>query len=425
MKTVSFYSLGCRVNQYEIQAIRESFIKKGYAVVPFDKRADICVINTCAVTGESERKSRNIIARAAKFSEKVAVIGCYGELCRKSDFYPENVFFCGGSAGKGDIPDICEGKIYDYGQTDTYETLSIGNISALPNERYRAYVKIQDGCDGRCSYCIIPKLRGRSRVRDADDVIAEVKRLADVGVTEIIFTGIEVSDYGAPGLSSLIKKAAEVGGIRRIRLGSINPNTLTQEFIETAAGCEKFCKHLHLSVQSGSGRILNLMRRPYSAQKLQQSIDRLYERIPGIMLTADIISAFPTETEVEFAETLDFITRNRFMHVHAFAFSPRPYTEAATFAGQIPEAIKKARNAAVIAASDLNKEKIAASLLGSSVEVLVEKNSKNTAYGHSDGFMEAKIPYCGRKAGDYAFGVVAGYDKNDKTLICEINQNGA
>ncbi|MDD4125250.1 MAG: tRNA (N(6)-L-threonylcarbamoyladenosine(37)-C(2))-methylthiotransferase MtaB [Eubacteriales bacterium] len=424
MKTVSFYSLGCRVNQYEIQAIREIFTNNGYTAVPFGKRSDICVINTCAVTGESERKSRNIIKRAAKCSRRIAVTGCYAQLCRKKGNYPENVFFCGGSDYKGKIFEICEGAATDPGVRGEYEKLSIGNTADLPFERYRAYVKIQDGCDGSCSYCIIPKLRGPSRSRDEIDIISEIQRLAAVGVSEIIFTGIEVSDYGASALCCLIRKAADIGGIRRIRLGSINPNTVTDEFIDTIAKCDKFCKHLHLSVQSGCGRILNMMRRPYSAEKLQKAIDKLYERIPGILLTADIISSFPTETEEEFEETIDFLKRNIFMHVHAFAYSPRPYTDAAAFGGQIAEDIKKKRNAAVIAVSEKSKEAVAAGLLDCRVELLVEKNIKGTAFGHTAEFMEAKIPSCAKTAGDYIECRVTGFDKADKTLICDNNKNG-
>ena len=425
MKTVSFYTLGCRVNQYEIRAIREIFIKGGYSVLPFGKRADVCVINTCAVTGESEKKSRHVINRASRFSDRVLVTGCFAKLIKDGENYPENVVFCGGNIKKGEILNLMEGKDTGSFEQTIYEELSVGTAtSLLKDQRYRAYVKIQDGCDGNCAYCIIPKLRGPSRIRNEENIIEEVKRLALSGVTEIILTGIEVSDYGTSNLCRLIKRVEEAEGIRRIRLGSINPNTLTDEFIQTVSESQKFCRHLHLSVQSGCGRILNLMRRPYSAEKLQKCIDKLYEVIPGMLLSADIISSFPTETEEEFNRTLEFIRKNRFMHIHAFSYSPRPLTEAADLDGQIPEKIKKDRNLRVIALSDECKEQVAEGFIGSAVEILIEENKKGNTYGHTGEFMEAKIPGLFLNAGDYVNCIVTEYDKEEKTLVCKIQKYG-
>ena len=425
MKTVSFYTLGCRVNQYEVQAIKEIFESSGYNVVPFGKRATVCVINTCAVTGESERKSRHVVRRAAKLADNVLVTGCYAKLIEKPETFPENVSFCSGKVKKGDLINIVEGRdIEDY-DWSAYEELSVGTINALPfDSRYRAFVKIQDGCDGNCSYCIIPKLRGPSRSRKEENIIDEVKRLVSAGVSEIIFTGIEVSDYGTKNLCRLIKLTEEIDGIRRIRLGSINPNTLTDEFIDTISQSKKFCRHLHLSVQSGSGRILNLMRRPYSIEKLQRRIDVLYERIPGICLSADIISSFPGETEEEFEQTLEFIRKNHFMHIHAFSYSPRPLTDAASLTGQISESVKKERNARVITVADECKAKVAEGFMGTMVDVLVEEIKNNASYGHIGRFFEARLEGNIINPGEYVNCIVSGYDGNERVLVCKITEKG-
>ena len=416
MKTVSFCVLGCRVNQYEIQALREEFIKNGYAVVPFGKECDVSVINTCAVTKESEKKSRHTISYASKHASKVVITGCYAELCRKLGDIPENVYYCGGCSQRNRLFEICEGKDIGYEVKTAYEPLSIGNTGKLPNERFRAYVKIEDGCNGRCAYCIIPSLRGRSYSREESDIIAEIERLASVGVSEVILTGIEVSDYGASELCSLIKAVSKIDGIRRIRLGSLNPNTIKNEFIECIKETPKFCRHLHLSVQSGCTKVLNAMKRPYSAEKLKNAIKALYEALPDIMLTADVISGFPGETEEDFEETLEFIKQSRFMHVHAFPYSPRPGTVAAEMECQIAEDVKKQRNLKIIETSDEIKKDIAMSMVGKKVELLVEKNVSSAAYGHTDGFMEAKIVGSSAGSGSYTVCTVTGFDG---MLICK------
>lgn len=416
MKTVSFSALGCRVNQYEVQAFREMFISRGWQIVKYGQKCDLCIINTCAVTKESERKCRHAISNASHFASDVVITGCYAELCRLEDNIPDNVFYCGGCSMRDILPDICENGILPYCVKDHYEEISIGNTGDLPNERYRAYVKIEDGCNGKCAYCVIPKLRGKSYKREENNIISEVKRLAESGVSEIILTGIEVSDYGTNSLCSLIRSVQKIDKIRRIRLGSLNPNTITQKFIQTILECSKLCRHIHLSAQSGCGRVLNSMKRPYSADKLKNAVHSLYNAITDIMLTADIISGFPGETETDFQETVDFIIDSRFMHVHAFPYSPRPFTEAAEYDNQISETIKKERNAYIIALSDKIKKEIAEDFFGKTVEILVEKNKAGISYGHTDGFMEAKVISSKAKVGDYITATVTGFDS---TLICE------
>ena len=336
MKTVTFCALGCRVNQYEIQALREQFAKAGYTELKFGEKSDFCIINTCAVTKESEKKSRAYISRASRCADAVVITGCYAELCRMVGKMPENVFYCGGCGVRGKILSVCEGIYSGYSENTCYEPLEIATTGKLPNERYRAFVKIEDGCNGRCAYCIIPKLRGKAYNRPENDIVEEVGRLAHEGVSEVILTGIEVSDYGMKRLAGLIVKVAAIDGVKRIRLGSVNPGSVTPYFIETVKNCEKFCRHIHLSVQSASDAVLKAMRRPYGAARLNETVDMLYASIPDILITADIISGFPGETDEQFEETYDFVKRSRIMHVHAFPYSPRPFTEAAAKAPFMP-----------------------------------------------------------------------------------------
>jgi len=414
-KTVSFLSLGCRVNQYEIQSLREQFTRAGFCEVPFGEKCDLCIINTCAVTKESEKKSRNAFSRAKKCADKVFLTGCYAELCRKNGVLPQGAFYVGGCSGRDGILSVCLGEEKEYKEKTAYEPLSIGTTGELPNERYRSYVKIEDGCNGRCSYCVIPKLRGKPFNRPEADILEEIRRLTASGVSEIILTGIEVSDYGSRALCRLIEKAALIEGVRRIRTGSLNPNTVTPAFIETIKNTDPFCKHLHLSVQSGSDEVLKAMRRPYGAKKLYQVIDSIYAALPQILITADIISGFPGETDAQFEETLGFIKYARFSHVHAFPYSPRPFTEAACMPCQVEESVKRERNARVIAAAEENKACIARGLLGTDQTVLVEKYASRRSYGHTEGFLEASLG-TRRNAGEYVRCRVTGYDGK---LICE------
>ena len=416
MKTVTFCALGCRVNQYEIQALREQFAKAGYAELKFGEKCDFCIINTCAVTKESEKKSRSYISRASRCADAVVITGCYAALCRMVGKTSENVFYCGGCGEREKILSVCEGIYAGYAENTAYEPLVIGTTGKLPNERYRAFVKIEDGCNGRCAYCIIPKLRGKAFNRPESDVLEEVARLAQGGVSEVILTGIEVSDYGMKRLADLIIKVADIDGIKRIRLGSVNPGSVSPYFIQTVKNCEKFCRHIHLSVQSASDGVLKAMRRPYGAAKLNETVDMLYGSMPDILVTADIISGFPGETEEQFEETCDFVKRSRIMHVHAFPYSPRPFTEAADMPMQIAEDVKKRRNARMIELSDRNKSQIAHGLFDSVQTVLVEKNVRNEAFGHTEGFMESRITNSRAKPGEYVECRVTGFDG---ALVCE------
>ncbi|MCI5961102.1 MAG: tRNA (N(6)-L-threonylcarbamoyladenosine(37)-C(2))-methylthiotransferase MtaB [Ruminococcus sp.] len=412
MKTVSFYALGCRVNQYEEQALKELFKKHGYTVVSYGEKCNACVINTCAVTAESEKKSRNIISRARNFADRVIVTGCYAELLSKNKSALQGVFYVGGCKQKNLIPLIADGEIDSaYDHTAGYEEYGICTDNSLPAERYRAFVKIQDGCNGKCSYCIIPYLRGRSVSRKADDVIDEVRRLAAAGVSEIILTGIETSDYDDIPLFELINRVSDVDGIKRIRLGSLNPNCLTDEFIETFKSNPKLCHHVHISLQSGCNRILNLMRRPYNIEKADRVITKIKTAVPDLLISADIISGFPTETDADHNETLTFIEKNNLAHVHAFPYSERPYTDAINIKPSVDVAVRKKRNDEIIRLSEALRNAIMDKYIGNDVEILVEKQDNGTAIGHTATFLTATVK-SDAAPGSYIIAHVCGHDEN-------------
>ncbi len=410
MKTVAFYTLGCRVNQYEEQALKELFKKRGYTAIPYGERSDVCVINTCAVTGESERKSRQMISRAKQFAQKIIVIGCYAEMLSKNGDTLDGVFYIGGCKQKDIIPLIADGELNcQYVHTPEYDEYGICTDNSLPAERYRAFVKIEDGCNGRCSYCIIPFLRGRSVSRKPNDIYNEISRLATAGVSEIILTGIETSDYNEIPLHKLIERVSEIEGIRRIRLGSLNPNCLTEDFIESVAGNSKFCHHIHVSMQSGCNRILNLMRRPYNIEKADNALRKISERIPDLLISADIISGFPTETEDDHNETMYFLRRHRFLHIHAFPYSERPYTDAVNLRPAVPISIRKRRNDEIINLSAELRRSIMDGYIGKTVLILVEKNENGYAHGHTDTFLTAYVR-SNAQPGSYILCKVAAYD---------------
>lgn len=414
MKTFSVCTLGCRVNQYESRALTELFVANGYTAVPFGEKCNVCIVNTCAVTGESERKSAQMIRRAQKLCDDVRVCGCFAQ--NRGKF--EGVKRLTGCFNKGSLQDFVTVPNTEKG----YELLSIGNISAkaMPTVAAgRAYVKIEDGCNGRCTYCIIPTLRGKIRSRPPEDIMAEVKRLAADGCEEIILTGIETAAYNYMPLWELIKEVSTVEGIERIRLGSLDPLVLNPAFIKTAAETKKLMPHFHISLQSGCSRVLKLMGRPYTAEEAKEKIKALQMAIPGVMLSADIICSFPTETAEELEETITYLEDIGFLHIHAFSYSKRPGTPAAEMAGQVPEDEKRRRIKGFIERCKAMSADTLSSFIGKSVKVLVEKVVGDTAHGHTEHFCEATVktnrPL---REGDIVECTV--YTVEDSTLICSI-----
>lgn len=401
MKKVAFYTLGCRVNQYETNAFAEEFIKQGWQVCDFEDDCDLYVINTCAVTAESGRKSGQIIRRAARRG-KVAAVGCYCQLEPEKISAIPGVIRVGGNIDKKDVVTGIKNAVFSF-ENCGYEKMSLCGKTDLFSS-CRAYVKIQDGCPNRCSYCIIPAVRGPARSRDLVDIIHECKTLVKAGYSEIVLTGIEVSAYDGAPLGELVKRMSAIDGLRRLRLGSLTPTCIDLTLLNAIRESKVFCPHLHLSVQSGCTRILNLMRRKYSKQMLQERIDLIRSVLPDTLISADIITGFPTETEDEFEETLAFCVENSFVHVHSFPYSPRPGTDAAAMDGQIDKGVRNARNDKLISAAESVREKILSSFVGKTKEILVEKNVDGICTGHTDDFIECSF------VGNYAAGDYVAVD---------------
>ncbi len=387
MNKVAFYTLGCKVNQYETEAMSELFENAGYELCDFDSYADIYVINTCTVTSMSDRKSRQIIRRAKKHNPDsiVAVTGCYAQTNPDSVLEIEDVNLIIGTKDRKKIVSLCESIkntdklsfVDDIMKTHDFEDLSISHYE----ERTRAFIKIQEGCNQFCSYCIIPYARGPIRSRLADEVLEETKKLVNNGYTEIIYTGIHVASYGLDRgkaeLSDLLKKANKTDGLKRIRLSSIEPMTLNEEFIKNISECDKLCHHFHLSLQSGCDETLKRMNRKYTTAQYKEIVDGLRTQYPDVAITTDIMTGFPGETDEEFRKTLEFVKEISFADAHIFQYSPRNGTPAAKRADQISPEIKEKRSKELIALCKDSQKEFISSFIGKTLEVLFEQTAKN------------------------------------------------
>lgn len=395
---VAFYTLGCKVNQYETEAMAEAFEQAGYEVVEFEEAADVYVINTCTVTGLSSRKSRQAIRRAKQLNRSavVAAVGCYPQTAREEVESIQEVDIVAGTADRLRLPEYVERFRNGEGRIS-----AVGNIMKRQDfedmkiERYkgrtRAFLKIQEGCSQFCSYCIIPYARGPIRSRPAEDVVAEVHKLSEAGFREVVLTGIHIASYGKDQgkirLPDLIKLIHDVDGIERIRLGSIEPTMITEEFVRQAAGMEKLCPHYHISLQSGCDETLARMNRKYKTADYKKAVDMLREQIPDVSITTDVMVGFPGETEEEFSRTFEFLETIRFAKMHVFKYSPRKGTPAAGFEGQVDGTVKEQRSARVMELSDRCAHEFNSRFLGREMPVLYEQEVKD-----SKGFYEGLTP---------------------------------
>ncbi|MDY3928617.1 MAG: tRNA (N(6)-L-threonylcarbamoyladenosine(37)-C(2))-methylthiotransferase MtaB [Clostridia bacterium] len=393
MSKVAFYTLGCKVNQYETEAMSELFTQKGYDLCDFDGYSDIYVINTCTVTSMSDRKSRQIIRRAKKHNPNslVVVTGCYAQTNPEAVLKIEDVNLVIGTSDRKRIVELCEGLtaedhfscVNDIMKNHEFENLSISTY----HERTRAYIKIQEGCNQFCSYCIIPYARGPIRSREEKDVLEETKIMVNNGYTEIVYAGIHVASYGLDRgkaqLSELLCRANEINGIKRIRLSSIEPMTLNEEFIESIKDCDRLCNHFHLSLQSGCDETLKRMNRKYTTAQYKKITDGLRKHFPDIAITTDIMTGFPGETEEEFEKTVEFVKEIHFADAHIFQYSPRNGTPAAKRTDQIPPEIKEKRSRILIDLCAEMRDEFISSFIGKTLEVQFEQR-------RSDGLFEGK-----------------------------------
>lgn len=391
MKKVASHALGCKVNQYESEAIAELFAQKGYEIVDIDEWADIYIINTCTVTNFGDKKSRQLIRKVKRQNPEavVAAIGCYAQTAPEEIKNIEGVNLIIGTKGRKDIVDLVESYVPEMGVVSTvgqiakereFEHLTISKLA----DRTRAYLKIQDGCSQFCSYCIIPYARGPIRSRDPEDIMDEVKVLAENGFKEIILTGIHVASYGKDlkgvTLLDVIKRVQEQEGIERIRFSSVEPNIVTEEFASELSKLDKVCDHFHLSLQSGCDRTLKRMNRKYDAAGYERAVEILRKYFPNVAITTDIIAGFPDETDEDFEKSLEFAKKIGFSKIHAFPYSPKRGTPAAVMPNQILNAVKNERTSRLIEASDRMADEFIKSFEGRVMPVLYEREIEHNIY---------------------------------------------
>ncbi len=395
---VSFVTLGCRVNHYESEALREMLGGLGISGAGRGEAADICVVNTCAVTEESVRKSRQAVRRAVKTSSGalVLVTGCASQLSPEAFSGIKGVSFVCGARNKNEIYEavkrFVETGTPPCGMSVPHPIGEPVKMCVRNFDRTRAYVKIEDGCNGKCSYCVIKDVRGPVALRGSDEILEEVRGLASAGCREVVLTGIETAAYGN-GLPDLIDRVAEIEGIDRIRLGSLEPSFITKEFIDGVSKIWKFCPHFHVSIQSASDRILALMKRKYNSRMLMENLGYAVGKIPGLCLTADIIVGFPTETEEDFALTERFVKNFSLLHCHIFRYSRRPGTPAASMDGQVPPDVSADRAARLARTAHEEKMRTLCRIKDSGpVRVLSEKRRDGLVYGHAECY--AEVAFC-------------------------------
>ena len=387
MKKVSFYTLGCKVNQYETNAMAQKFKEAGYEIVDMnDDISDICIVNTCTVTNMSDRKSRHSLRRVKEKNPSaiIAAVGCYAQVAKNDLEKMSEIDIVLGNEEKANIVQYVEEFMENQNENKLIEIEDIANKKEFEDmgqitytEKTRAFIKVQDGCNQFCSYCIIPYARGRVRSRNAESIIKEITQIAQNGIKEVVITGIHVASYGRDfgnenGLIELLEKINEIEGIKRIRLGSLEPKIITEEFMQRLSKLEKMCHHFHLSLQSGCDETLKRMNRKYTTVEIKEIIERLRRYYNDVMLTTDIIVGFPGETEEEFETTYQFLKEVKLYKMHVFQYSPRKGTRAAVMPKQIDGNIKEARSKKLIELSNENQKMYNQQLVGKEVEVLFE-----------------------------------------------------
>ena len=387
MKKVALHNLGCKVNSYETEAMQEMLEKAGYEIVPFREGADIYIINTCTVTNIADRKSRQMLHRARKMNPDAVVVaaGCYVQTQAGKEAQDPCIDIVLGNNKKKDIVTVLKEyerekagmleDVEDISRAKEYEPLNLTRTG----DHTRAYIKVQDGCNQFCTYCIIPYARGRVRSRDMRDVAEEVRRLAGNGYREVVLTGIHLSSYGIDfdgqrHLLDLIRAVHETDGIMRIRLGSLEPGIVTDEFAKELAALPKLCPHFHLSLQSGCDATLKRMNRRYTSAEYYEKCMILRKYFDAPALTTDVIVGFPGETEEEFRESFDFVDKINFYETHIFKYSRREGTKAAAMEDQVDEQTKAKRSALMIELGERKQEAYERSFIGKEVEVLVEED---------------------------------------------------
>ena len=404
-RTVAFYTLGCKVNQYETNAMEQQFIKNGYKVVDHHNFADIYVVNTCTVTNIAERKSRQMLRRVKDINKDaiLVVCGCYAQVAKEELEKIPEIDIILGINEKNNIVEIVEDYIKKQVSKEEIvsdvsnqnEFLDFGDVTYT--EKNRAVVKVQDGCNMFCTYCIIPYARGRIRSRKIESVVSEISKIAKLGIKEVVITGIHVASYGKDfeeniGLIDLLEAINKIDGIERIRLSSIEPNIIDEEFVKRLSKLEKICPHFHLSLQSGCDETLKKMNRKYTTKKYKEAVDLLRSYFPDVNFTTDVIVGFPGETEEEFNTTYKFLEEIKFYRMHVFKYSKRRGTVAEKMPNQIDGNIKEERSNKLIELSNKNENEYNESYIGKEVNVLFEEYENGYFRGYTTNYMMVNVP---------------------------------
>ncbi|WP_367567846.1 tRNA (N(6)-L-threonylcarbamoyladenosine(37)-C(2))-methylthiotransferase MtaB [Lacrimispora sp.] len=438
MRKAALHNLGCKVNSYETEAMQQLLENAGYEIVPFTEGADVYIINTCSVTNIADRKSRQMLHRAKKMNPDAVVVaaGCYVQAAGEELKKDEAVDLVVGNNKKTELVSIleeyfaCTGEmeeletVIDINDTREYENLSIDRIA----DHTRAFIKVQDGCNQFCSYCIIPYTRGRVRSRKPGEVVEEIKRLTASGFQEVVLTGIHLSSYGKDfpegerlSLLDLIQAIHEVEGLKRIRLGSLEPRIVTEEFARALAQLPKMCPHFHLSLQSGCDATLKRMNRRYTTEEYLECCRTLRRAFHNPAITTDVIVGFPGETKEEFEETRKYLESIRFYEMHVFKYSRRNGTKAAEMPDQIEESVKTERSNVLLGLEKEMSLEYRKSFLGTEAEVLIEEefqwNGKNYMIGHTMEYVKAAIPFEEGLKGRMVKGIVAEMLNNEVLFL--------
>ena len=424
MKTVAFHNLGCKVNSYEMDAMLQELRRHGYEIVAFEEKADIYIVNTCTVTNMADRKSRQMLHKAKKTNPEsiVVAVGCYVQSDTEGVRADDAVDLMIGNNKKKDLVAILESymdgieeeSVIDINHTNEYEEMRLTGTE----EHTRAYIKIQDGCNQFCSYCMIPYARGRVRSRRKDDILEEIKGLVQAGYQEFVLTGIHISSYGVDfkkagtaedDLLSLMQAIDKIDGVKRLRLGSLEPRIITEEFAKGIGALEHICPHFHLSLQSGCEETLKRMNRHYTPEQFYAGVELLRKTFEHPAITTDVIVGFPGETEEEFEITRAFLEKVRFYEMHVFKYSKRKGTRAAVMEHQIPEPVKTQRSNVLIAMDEKDTTIFREYYLGKEVEVLFEEKKeiggKEYWIGHTKEYVKVALLDDGQ---DYANCLVRG-----------------
>ena len=448
-KKVAFLNLGCKVNSYETEAMQQLMINSGYDVVDFNDVADVYIVNTCTVTNIADRKSRQMLHKAKKNNPDSVVVaaGCYAQASKGQLEEDLAIDIVVGNNMKKDIVTILNEYYADHGKNEAiininkdqeYEELKIDSLT----EKNRAYIKIQDGCNQFCSYCIIPYTRGRVRSRKQEDVVDEVKRLVANGYKEVVLTGIHLSSYGielkdnaqpdnvedylkeeSMPLLEIIMKLSEIEGLERIRLGSLEPRIITDYFVKTLSENSKFCPHFHLSLQSGCDATLKRMNRKYNTEEYYKSCELLRKYFDNPAITTDVIVGFPGETEEEFKSTKEFLRKVSFAEMHVFKYSVRKGTRAEVMDNQVPDQTKHARSVEVIALNDQMHKEYQDSFVGRLEKILIEEevsiDGKAYQIGYNERYVKLAIQAERSYVNEIVSAKVVGRLSKD-ILLCEI-----